>query len=142
MTSRDDLIHDCLHDPSDTAPRLMLADLLEEEGVLTAEVSHLLRDGRGSWLVDNSSRVLWAFPAMAMVNHGLSDKQLMNFVYAHPAQMVCLIVGQIPKGAEVACYSCGRDKDVHWGTYGIGLNWGVSPNRHRWRCRVCDAESA
>lgn len=138
MNDREKLTHDCLHSPGDSAPRLMLADLLEEEGILEANLSKIFRDGDGVWLIDSSNRLLWAFSEAAFKYSGasISEAQERHFIYVPIARMICPIVGDVPQNAELSCYSCGKSNEITWGP----SSWGGDTSD--WCCRLCPGKKS
>lgn len=134
-TDRSALIAAILAAPGDDAPRLILADLLEETGVLTAAEAGLLRHGHGRWVVDcplwltAAPKLLWAFPEQTFPAAAFDGREA-NFGWDPMNRSVGLIVGAVPGGAGVRCGRCEARND---------LNWYAADAAHYagWFCRGC-----
>jgi uncharacterized protein (TIGR02996 family) len=122
------LLRACISVPADAAPRLILADYLEETGDMTPGQAGALRDGHGHWLVGFGRKAIWAFPdgSPALATFETGDPRT---VCVFPEQRVGVIVGRVPADVWPSCRRCARPSDVLWS----GVDWACSGCRGLWR---------
>lgn len=122
-TDRSSLIRSCLEAPEDAAPRLALADYLEEFGGLAADQAAALRDGAGEWLLGPRRMVVWLFPDATWASRFASGDR--NLICVVPSQRIGLLVGDAPPDAWPSCRLCATPRDLRVRQGGL------------WMCEAC-----
>jgi uncharacterized protein (TIGR02996 family) len=125
------LLRACVAAPADAAPRLILADYLEETGDMTTEQAAALRDGHGNWLIGNRKRAIWAFPdgSPILATFKTGDPRT---VCVFPEQRVGIVVGRVPEDVWPSCRRCGRPSDLRWTEAGDFAGWVCSACQGKW----------